>query len=168
MLESLGIRVLEGFTHFISLVVPQVRIRFQIAPGPGAGLGINGVPFEILSAGAVVGSGTTDANGEVIVPLLLVRTGGCAIRIFGTEFPITMLAAWDAVTTVTGQQQRFDHLGYIHGYQLDTTIDPTSDGTLTSRFHNSINGFQWDEDVVVNGTVDPAVTQVRLTTAAGL
>jgi hypothetical protein len=64
MLESLGIRVLEGLTHFISLVVPQVRIRFQIASGPGAGLGIDAVPFEILSAGAVVVTGSTDANDE--------------------------------------------------------------------------------------------------------
>lgn len=167
MLESLGVRVLEGLTHFISLVIPQVRIRFQIAPGPGAGLGIDAVPFEILSAGTVVSTGTTDANGEVIVPLLLVRAGGCSIRIFGSEYPINMLPAWDAVTAVTGQQQRFDQLGYVHGYQLDTTIDPTADGNLSERFHNAINGFQFDEDVVVDGNVNPA-TQARLTTAAGL
>ncbi|MFN0104870.1 MAG: peptidoglycan-binding domain-containing protein [Bryobacteraceae bacterium] len=153
--------------HFISLVIPQVRIRFQIAPGTGAGLGISGEPFEIMAGGAAVLAGTTDANGEVIVPLPLVQAGGCSIKIFGVDYPITLLAAWDAETVRTGRQQRFDHLGYIHGYQLDTTIDPTADGVLSERTHHSINNFQWDEDIAVDGDPGP-ITQGRLTTAAGL
>jgi hypothetical protein len=167
MLESLGLRVLEGLPQFISLVVPQVRIRFQIAPGVGAGLGIGAVPFEVVVGGVSVLTGTTDTNGEIIVPLPLVQGGGCSVKIFGSEFPIALLASWDPVTTVKGQQQRLDHLGYIRGYQLSTTIEPPADGTLTERFHNAINDFQWNEDIAVDGAAGP-VTQGRLTTAAGL
>lgn len=167
ILDSLGLRVLEGLPFFMALVIPQVRIRFQLAPGTSAGLGIDAVPFEILSGGVSVFAGNTDPNGEVSVALPLVQAGNCAIRIFGAEFPITLLPAWDAVTTRTGRQQRFDHLGYVRGYQLSTTIDPPADGTLTERFHHSINDFQWDEDIAVDGDAGP-VTQGRLTTAAGL
>jgi hypothetical protein len=167
MLESLGLRVLEGLPHFISLVIPQVRIRFQIAPGVGAGLGIAAVPFEILVGGAAVLTGTTDANGEIIVPLPLVQAGNCSVKIFGSEFPIALLASWDPVTTDKGKQQRLDHMGYIRGYQLSTTIDPPADGTLSERFHNAINDFQWNEDIAVDGVAGP-ITQGRLTAAAGL
>ena len=167
MLDSLGLRVLEGLPHFMSLVIPQVRIRFQIAPGTGAGLGISAAPFEILLNGAVVAAGNTDANGELIVPLILIQAGGCAVRIFGADYPVTLIPSWDAATTRTGRQQRFDHLGYVRGYHLDTTIDPTADGTLTERYHHAINDFQWDEDVAVDGDPGP-ITQGRLTTAAGL
>ena len=166
MLDSLGLRVLEGLPHFVSLAIPQVRVRFQIAPGTEAGLGIDAAPYEVLVSGTVVVTGTTDANGEVSVPLLLVTGGNCAIKIFGTEYPLTLLAAWDPVTDRSGKQQRFDHLGYVHGYQLDTTIDPPADGTLTERYHHSINNFQWDQDIAVDGDPGP-VTRGRLTTATG-
>ena len=58
-----------------------------------------------------------------------------------TSSALTALPAWDAVTARTGRQQRFDHLGYIHGYQLSDTIDPTADGTLTEDFVLGVTGL---------------------------
>lgn len=166
MLEALVPRILEGLTHFASIVIPHVRIRFQLAPGTEAGLGISGVPYEVFLNGASIATGTTDANGEVVVPTLPAGGGNAVLKIFGTEYNINLLNSWDAENTTIGQQQRLDQLGFIHGYQLSAVTDPPSDGTLTPRFHDAINNIQWEKNLKVDGTTT-ATTTGPLKTDAG-
>lgn len=163
MLASRVARVSEGETHTTALAIPQVRIRFQIAPGTGTGLGIAAVPYQIFSGTTEVSQGTTDPNGEISIPVPLIQAGNCAVRAFGTDFPVTLLSAWDDISTALGQQQRLDHLGYVTGFLFDagTSADPA-----TSRAFQAINAFQWDQDIRVDGICGP-VTRGKLRTANG-
>ena len=167
MIDSLGFRVLEGLAHHVSLVIPQVRVRFQLAPGTAPDLGISGAAYEVVVNGAVALSGTTDANGEVVIPQPLVATGNCSLRIFGTEYPLALENSWDAVTTRKGRQQRFNHLGYIQGHLLDATVEPAADGNPASRYNHAINNFQWDQNLAADGAAGTN-TQNKLTTVAGV
>jgi len=146
-------RVSHGATHTTGLAIPQARIRFQIAPGTGTGLGIADVPYEIYSGTARVSSGNTDPNGEISIPVQLIQAGNCSIRAFGTEYPVSMVNAWEDVTTEMGQQQRLNNLGYVTGFLFDLNYDLDS---TASRGFQAVNAFQWDADLRVDGNCGPA------------
>jgi hypothetical protein len=168
MFEAFVQRVLEGLSHFNTIAMPIVKIRFQVAPGTGTGLGINGVPFQVLVGGAAVHAGTTDPNGEVTVPIPFIAAGNCVLRIFDTEFPLDFRPALDAVTTESGQLQRMDQMGYVTGYQLSDTIEPSVDVTRnTERSRQCCLNFQADAGIAIDDDIGPQ-TRGQLTTQAGM
>lgn len=160
-------KVLEGLPHTNTIVLPKLRVRFQIAAGDGANIGIAGVKFQILLSGKAMSEGVTDPNGEIVVPLIQARAGNCSIKIFDTEYPIKLLPNWEAVDTYQGMQERLEHLGYIRGHLMDATVDPPADGTINERTLHAVNDFLWDSDLPVDGEVTAAM-RTKLTTAAGV
>ena len=167
MFEAFVQRVLEGLTQFNTIAMPIVRIRFQIAPGVGTGLGIAAVPFQVLVGGAPVHAGTTDANGEVTVPIPFIAAGNCVLRIFDTEFPLDFTPALDPVTAESGQAQRLDQMGYVTGYQLDATIDPSVEPTRAQpRSRQAALNLQADTGIAIDDDIGPQ-TRTQLTTKAG-
>ena len=168
MFEAFVQRVLEGLTQFNTIAMPIVRIRFQLSPGTGTGLGIASVPFQVLVGGVAVHAGTTDANGEVTVPIPFVVAGGCVLRIFDTEFPLDFTPALDPVTSALGQLQRMDQMGYVTGYQLDATIEPSTDTTRnTERSRQCCLNVQADAGIAIDDDIGPQ-TRTQLTTLAGM
>lgn len=167
MFEALVQRVLEGLTQFNTIAMPIVRIRFQIAPGVGTGLGISGVPFQVQVGGVPVHTGTTDANGEVTVPIPFISAGGCVLRIFDSDFPLDFTAALDPVTTDLGQTQRLDQMGYITGYQLSDTIEPSTGARDTERSRQGALNLQADTNIAIDDIIGPQ-TRTQLTTGAGM
>jgi hypothetical protein len=166
MFEAIIARTAEGLAHLATLVLPSVRIRFQICPGTEAGLGIAGVDYQVLSNGAVFRSDVTDANGEATVPILLINQGGAVLRIFGTDYNLTFHPL-TALTTVTGQQKRLDVMGYFTGYQLLALANnPIDDGNDTTFFQQAIMNFQTDQVIAMDGVIGP-VTRGKMQTAAG-
>lgn len=160
-------RILEGLPHTNTIVLPKLRIRFQIAAGDGANIGIAGVKYQILFSGVPMSEGVTDPNGEIIVPLVQARAGNCSIKIFDTEYPVQITPNWEAVDTYQGMRQRLDHLGYMHGHLMDATIDPAADGNINERTLHAVNDFLWDSDLPVDGEVTSAM-RTKLTSSAGV
>jgi hypothetical protein len=168
MFEAYVQRVLEGLSHFNTIAMPIVRIRFQVAPGTGTGLGISGVPFQVQVGGVPVHAGTTDANGEVTVPIPFIAVGNCSLRIFDSDFPLDFQAALDPVANVKGQLQRLDQMGYVTGYQLDNTIDPSFDTVRdTERSRQAALNLQADGDIAIDDVIGPN-TRAKLTELAGM
>src|SRR5260370_17025158 len=89
MFEALIARTSDALTHLNTLVMPTVRIRFQICPGVDAGIGIASAPYTVSAGGAQFKSDVTDANGELTIPILLITLGGPVLRIFDTHYPLT-------------------------------------------------------------------------------
>jgi hypothetical protein len=167
MFEAYVQRVLEGLSHFNTIAMPIVRIRFQVAPGTGTGLGISGVPFQVQVGGVPVHAGNTDANGEVTVPIPFIAVGNCSLRIFDSDFPLDFQAALDPVANVKGQLQRLDQMGYVTGYQLDDTIEPSVEATrATPRSRQATLNLQADSDIAIDDDIGPQ-TRTQLTTKAG-
>jgi hypothetical protein len=168
MFEAFVQRVLEGLPQFNTIAMPIVRIRFQIAPGTGTGLGIAAVPFQVQVGGVAVHAGTTDANGEVTVPIPFIAAGGCVLRIFDSEFPLDFTPTLDPVTSALGQLQRMDQMGYVTGYQLDATIEPSTSPTRnTERSRQCCLNFQNDAAIAIDDIIGNQ-TRTTLTTRAGL
>jgi hypothetical protein len=157
----------EDLANTLTAVTGVVKIRFQIAPGIDAGLGIADTPFRILSGGAEIATGSTNADGEVEVPLQPLLTGTVVVKIFETDFNLTLHPGLTAVTTRDGRQKRYDILGYMTGYQLvpfgSAVPDDGTDGTRTQQ---SVMNFQTDANLSIDGT-DGNRTRTQLTTRAG-
>ncbi len=168
MFEALIQRTLEGLTQFNTLALPIVRIRFQVAPGTGTGLGIDGVPFVVLVGATPILAGTTDPNGEVTVPIPFIAGGGCILRIFGSDYPLDFTPSLNAVTTENGQLQRMDQMGYVTGYQLLDDIEPTTGVERnTERSRQCCLNLQADAGVSIDDIIGPN-TRTQLTTRAGM
>jgi hypothetical protein len=135
-----------------TLVLHCVPIRFQIAPGTGAGLGIQGVNYVVTVNGTPFATGQTNADGEVQVPLV---AGGATVRIFDTDYLVTPHPdGLVDITTRRGRQKRLDHLGYMTGYQLgpiaNDVPDDDRDGTRTQQ---AIMNFQTDTGLTIDGDI---------------
>ena len=168
MFEALVQRVLEGLTQFNTLAMPIIKIRFQLSPGTGTGLGISGVPFQVLVGGVAAHAGTTDPNGEVTVPIPFIAAGGCVLRIFDSDFPLDFSPTLDAVTAESGQLQRMDQMGYVTGYQLSDVIEPSTDVTRnTERSRQCCLNLQADAGIAIDDDIGPQ-TRTQLTTRAGM
>ena len=168
MFEALVQRVLEGLTHFNTIAMPIVKIRFQLAPGTGTGLGINGVPFQVLVGGVAVHAGTSDPNGEVTVPIPFITAGGCVLRIFDSDFPLDFSPALDPVSGDSGQLQRMDQMGYVTGYQLSDVIEPSTDAVRnTERSRQCALNFQADANITIDDNIGNQ-TKGQLTAKAGM
>jgi len=161
MFEALIQRTLEGLTQFNTLALPIVRIRFQIAPGTGTGLGINGVPFVVLVGSTPLHAGTTD-------PIPFIAGGGCILRIFDSDFPLDFSPALNAVTSTIGQLQRMDQMGYVTGYQLLDDIEPSTGAVRnTERSRQCCLNLQADAGISIDDILGPN-TRTQLTTRAGM
>jgi hypothetical protein len=157
----------ESIVNTLTAVTGVVKIRFQIAPGTGADLGIAGVNYRIFSGGTQIAQGQTNADGEVEVPLQPLLTGAVTLNIFDSDFNLTLHPGLQAVTTRAGQQKRYDILGYMTGYQLGTVGNAApDDGTDGAKTQQSIMNVQTDGNLSIDGTVGNA-TRTDLTTKAG-
>lgn len=155
MFEALISRTLDGLTHLSTLVMPTVRVRFQICPGTDTGLGIAGVNYRVLQNGVEFKKDVTDANGEATVPILLIQQGGAVLRIFDTDYNLSFHPL-QALNTVAGQQKRFDVAGYFTGYQLvELANNVIDDGVDTPRFQQAIMNFQTDQVIAMDGVIGP-------------
>jgi peptidoglycan hydrolase-like protein with peptidoglycan-binding domain len=163
MFEAFISRTLDGLTHLSTLVLPTARMRFQICGGVAGGAGIDAVPFTVSFSGAVVMTGTTNADGEVSVPVL----EGAVLRIFDTDYTLGFQTALPAADTLAGEQKRLEVIGYFTGY-LTTPLaaTPTGDGNDSSMLQQAITNFQMDQTLTVDGLIGPQ-TRGRLKTAAG-
>lgn len=162
-------RTSEGEDLVNTLVVSRdvVKIRYQIAPGTEAGLGIANADFKILSGGTEIKSGKTNADGEIEVPLQPLLTGAVTVNIFGTDFNLTLHKGLEVVTNRRGQQKRFDILGYITGYQRDPVANNVPDDNLDStRFQQAIMNLQTDSNLDIDGIIGNN-TRTDLTSKAG-
>jgi hypothetical protein len=162
MFEAVVSRTLSSLNSLNTLTLPFARIRFQICPGIGGGLGVSGVSYTVSVLGFTIKTDTTDADGEATVPAL----PGVVLRIFDTDYNLSS-APLQAVTSVAGQQQRLGVTGYFTGYQLTALANnPVADGNDTSRFQQAINNFQTDRNLTIDGLIGPQ-TRGQLQTAAG-
>jgi peptidoglycan hydrolase-like protein with peptidoglycan-binding domain len=158
MLIAEIMRVAAELAAVNTLVLPQVPIRFQIGPGTGAGLGIQGATYVITVNGTQYSTGQTTADGEVMVPLV---PGGAVVRIFDTEYTVTIHAdGLVDITTMRGRQKRLDHLGYLTGYQLTAIAsDVPDDGNDGPRTQQAIMNFQTDTTIDIDGDIGPQTEQ---------
>lgn len=157
----------EDLANTLTTVTDVVKIRFQIAPGTDAGLGIASADYRILVGGSEHSTGQTNADGEVEVPLQPLLTGHVVVRIFDTDFDLSLHGGLQAVTTRAGQQKRFDILGYVTGYQLTTVGNGVpDDGTDGTKTQQAIMNFQTDANLSIDGTVGNQ-TRTNLTNRAG-
>lgn len=157
----------QNLVNTLTAIRDVVKIRFQIAPGTDANLGIANAAYRILSGGTEIASGQTNADGEVEVPLQPLLTGAVTVRIFESDYNLTLHAGLRAVTTLAGQQKRYDILGYITGYQLGTVGNaPPDDGRDGTKTQQAIMNVQADSNISIDGTVGNQ-TRTQLTTKVG-
>jgi len=162
-------RTAEGEDLVNTLVVSRevLKIRFQIAPGTDANLGIADVDYKILSGGTEIKSGKTTADGEIEVPLQPLLTGAVVVKIFDTDYNLTLHPGLEGIRTRKGQQKRYDILGYMTGYQLTPIASAVADdGTDGTRTQQSIMNLQADSNISIDGGVGPN-TRAQITTKAG-
>lgn len=151
----------------LTVVLGVVKIRFQIAPGTGAGLGIPSADFRILSGGTELSRGQTNADGEVEVPLLPLLTGTVTVNIFGSDYNMSLHPGLQPVDTLAGQQKRCDIMGYITGYQLGTAGNAApDDGRDGPKTQQAFMNVQHDGDLSIDGNIGNA-TRTDMTTKAG-
>ena len=157
----------EDLVNTLTAIREVVKIRFQIAPGTEAGLGIANAAYRILSGDTEIANGQTNADGEVEVPLQPLLTGPVTVRIFDSDYDLSLHAGLDAATTLAGQQKRYDILGYITGYQLGTPGNAApDDGRDGTRTQQALMNVQADSNISIDGTVGNQ-TRTQLTTKAG-
>ena len=166
MTEARLTRTSQGLTVLNTLVMPTVRLRFQICPGTEAGLGIANVPYDVILNGTKVKGDVTDANGEATVEILVIQQGGAVLRIFDTDYNLSF-SLLRALSTTQGQQKRLEVLGYFTGYQLVALLNnPIDDGVDTPRFQQAIMNFQTDQVLAMDGVVGPN-TRAKMKTVVG-
>ena len=166
MFEARVTRTSEGLTILNTLVMPTVRLRFQICPGTDAGLGIAGAPYQVLLNGTKLKDDTTDANGEATVEILVILQGGAVLHIFDTDYDLSF-SILKALTTTDGQQKRLEVMGYFTGYQLTVfPSGPVDDGTDSTGFQQAIMNFQTDQVLAMDGIIGPK-TRGAMEKAAG-
>lgn len=169
---ALVARTLADLTHTNTLVVVTdgVRLRFQIAPGAGPGLGIPDIQVRILSGGQEIATRTTNSDGEVVIPLQALLSGPVTVEALDTEYDLTLHPGLANIDTKAGQQKRLDVLGYIAGYQLSHARLPVpDDGTDGTRTQQAIMNFQADQTdatFAIDGDIGPQ-TKATLRRDAG-
>jgi Putative peptidoglycan binding domain len=163
-------RQTQGSTAFNTLnSPPPVPIFLQKSPDAPSGdvRGIRGVDFQVTSAGATQ-NGTTGPDGRIDVRVPVGGSATLQLMFNGTvatEYTVTVdTGTPDAVTTVTGQQQRLRMLGYHIGHS--GTDGDGVDGMIGALTESAILDFQADQETLTDAVVGP-VTRGRLTTRAG-
>jgi len=167
VVEALVARTAADQQGVNTIVVLTYPVRFQFAPGAASGLGIAGADFVATSGGVEIASGTTDANGEVQIPIIPLFNAPVTVTILGSDYVFSFHPQAKA-DVLTGVQQRLAKLGYISGYQLKpllvTASDDGNDGPVTQQ---AIMNFQSDENLTLDGVVGP-ITRQALVSKTGL
>lgn len=148
-------RTTSGTGSGNTVVLRRVKVFFQVYPGTGgtdAERGIGNASFRatINPAGTVI-EGKTAADGGVE---LSVPAGASAtVRIFDTDYPITVRTSLEPVGTTKGVQRRLSLLGYPLG---------AIDGVLGERTDLALLNLQADSDIDADGVIGPnSRNQVR-------
>jgi peptidoglycan hydrolase-like protein with peptidoglycan-binding domain len=154
MLPAVLARTTTGVNTLNTLVIPTFPLRFQFAPGRQTGVASVGAPFNITAAGLLIGAGTTDANGEVPVPIApLFFSPPVVVHVFDTDYNIT-IGPSDVSETLSGWQKRLDMLGYMTGYQLiPIGSDRPDDGETGPRTLQGTLNFQTDQSLEVDSHI---------------
>lgn len=142
-----------------TIVVLTYPVRFQFAPGAADGIGIAGAPFVATSGGVEIASGTTDANGEVLIPIVPLFAAPVTVTILGSDY-VFSFHPQAKVETLAGAQQRLDKLGYMSGYQLTPLGSKAADDGLDGvKTQQSLMNFQSDENLALDGKLGPQTRQ---------
>lgn len=160
LVESLVARTALDQQGVNTIVVLTYPVRFQLAPGAANGIGIAGADFVATSGGVEIASGTTDANGEVQIPIVPLFNAPVTVTILGADYVFAFHPQAKA-EVLAGVQQRLDKLGYLSGYQLaplgTAANDDGKDGPKTQQ---AIMNFQCDENLALDGVVGPNTRQL--------
>jgi len=167
MLNAQLARRLPDLTHRNTLAVQSIPLRFQLAPGNASGLGVANVPYTISFGGLVVTSAETNADGEVSVPLPPLLSGAVTVRIFETDYEISLHPGLQVLTHIDGRQKRLESLGYMSGYLVDRPLGRPDSGNDNSNTQQAIMNLQTDQAVAIDGVIGPQ-TEGRLKTAVGV
>jgi len=168
--DSVVSRQRQGSAAFNTLnSPPAVPIFFQKSPDAPSGdvRGVRGLDFQVTSSGTIQ-TGTTGPDGRIDVR---VPVGGSATvellfngRVVATYTVTVDDGTPDAVTKVSGQQQRLRALGYQIGHS--GADGDGVDDTMGALTESAILDFQADQGILMDAVVG-RVTQGRLTTRAG-
>jgi hypothetical protein len=149
-------RISPGVTsHFI---VASVILYFQKYPGTAgsdAERGISGLPFTLTVDGAVVQTGTTGADGRII--LEFPRDKIALLQILGSTYEIQVYRHLEPINSVQGVQRRLNMFGYENG-AIDGVIDQDTDFAILS--------FQADNAMDTDGEITSTL-QNQIRTQAG-
>jgi peptidoglycan hydrolase-like protein with peptidoglycan-binding domain len=163
-------RLMAGSAAFNTVNIPTVNIFLQKSPGKPSGdqRGITGVTFQVIKDGAEIQTGTTAADGKVVmqVPggsaILRLNAGGAS-----TDYNVSVRNdAIEGAGTDAGKQRRLRMLGYhlAHAGADGNGVDGSA--IPSTQFDRSVLEFQADQGLAMDGIAGPA-TQGAITSAAG-
>lgn len=167
-------RTMQGLAPVNTVAVPMLDtpVRFQICPGTDAGAGIQGLAFTLAFGGNDFAAGTTTADGDVLVPSLLLLIADVTVKMLGGDYVVSANPALPAIGTIAGQQKRLEVLGYVQGYQLAPLLNNVfDDGADSPRHQQAIMNFQADRNppdaLAIDGVIGPATSGVLRTQVGG-
>jgi hypothetical protein len=165
MIPEVIARLIYDAVMHNTIATRTIPIRFQRFPGIEAAAddrGITGMDYRVMSNGAQIQSGQTPANGLIDCQVrganstLQIMFNGAVV----SEYTVSIVdAAFDAVTTVRGRQQRMMMLGYDLGAS-------GVDGSMGGDTEKAMLMFQADKGLNLRGTVGQ-VERDNLTADAG-
>lgn len=166
-------RLFSGSKAFNTLSLPPaVPVFLQGSPGFPSGdkRGIDGMEFQVVSAGKVIQKGKTGDTGRIDVRVPVGGSSTLQLMFNGTvmaSYEVSVSTpALAAANTVTGQMQRLRLLGYQIGHAGPDGdgVDPAA-ATRPVEFERSALDFQADNGSFTDANVDAAM-QNQLTTQA--
>ena len=165
MIPEVIARLIHDAVMHNTITTRTIPVYFQRFPGieSAAGdRGITGMDYRVMSNGAQIQSGQTPANGQVDCQvrganstLQLVFNGAVV-----SEYTVSIVdAAFDALTTVRGRQQRLMMLAYDVG-------TAGVDGSMGGDTEKAMLMFQADKGLNLRGTIGQ-IERDNLTADAG-
>ena len=89
------------------------------------------------------------------------------MRIFETDYEISLHPGLQVLTHIDGRQKRLESLGYMSGYLVDRPLGRPDSGNDNSNTQQAIMNLQTDQAVAIDGVIGPQ-TEGRLKTAVGV
>ena len=136
-------RSADGTGHGNTIVLPKVRIYFQVFPGidgTSKDRGIAGVEYKGKIGKTMFFVGVTDEFGCVEIGMPAGETA--TLEIFNTEYLVSAKTSVQDVTTTEGTQERLSLLGYYTG-KISGNLDAETDLALLN--------YQADRSLNANG-----------------